>query len=100
MDHNDMIVDDIVLYSMATEIMNENKDNEPKSVEECRCRSDWFNWKDAIQAKFDSLSKCEVFGPVVRITDAVKLVRWIYPHRWAIDCMVVPTDEYSQYGNF
>ena len=39
---------------------------EPQSIEECRERHDWLKWKDAIIAELDSLTKRNVFGPVVQ----------------------------------
>ena len=45
--------------------MKESKDHEPKSIEECRRRQDWPEWKDTIQAELNSLVKREVFRPIV-----------------------------------
>ena len=42
---------------MALNIVNDNEDLEPKSVEECRQRDDWPKWKDAIEVELNSLSK-------------------------------------------
>jgi hypothetical protein len=39
---------------------------EPKSMAECRKRSNWFKWKEAIETELRSLSKRQVFGPVAR----------------------------------
>ena len=41
---NEMIVDDAFVYSVATNIMLSN-DIEPRSVDECWCRTYWSNWK-------------------------------------------------------
>ena len=38
---NDIIVDDIFAYNIANEIMQQDRDLEPKSIEECRERNDW-----------------------------------------------------------
>ena len=59
---------------MALNIVNDNEDLEPKSVEECRQRDDWPKWKDAIKVELNSLSKHEVFGPIVLTPDGVKPV--------------------------
>ena len=59
---------------MALNIVNDNEDLEPKSIEECRHRDDWPKWKDAIEEELNSLSKHEVFGPIVRTPDGVKPV--------------------------
>ncbi|KAM1716481.1 hypothetical protein EV2_024876 [Malus domestica] len=63
---NEMIVDDAFSYSVATDIMLSD-DIEPRSVDECRRRTDWSNWKQAIQVELDSLTKRKVFGPVILI---------------------------------
>ena len=54
------VVNDIFSYNIVVEIINYNEDPEHRTVEECRYRNDWSKWKDAIQAKLDSLSKLEV----------------------------------------
>ena len=51
-----------------------NEDPESKSIEECKNRKDWPKWKDAIQAELNSLSKREVFGPIVQTPKGVKPV--------------------------
>ena len=43
------IVDTTVVYTITLNIMNDNKDHELTSVDECRYRYDWPKWKDAIQ---------------------------------------------------
>ena len=47
---NKIDVDDIFAYNVALNIVNDNEDLEPKSVEECRQRDDWPKWEDAIEA--------------------------------------------------
>ncbi|KAJ9551943.1 hypothetical protein OSB04_015988 [Centaurea solstitialis] len=56
------------------------EDQEPKSVDECMHRKDWPKWKDAMQTKLNSLTKREVFGPVVRTPEGVKPVgyKWVF----------------------
>ena len=34
--------------------MYENKDLNPRTVEQCRCKNDWPKWKETLQAKLDS----------------------------------------------
>ena len=77
---NKIDVDDIFAYNVALNIVNDNEDLEPKSVEECRQRDDWPKWKDAIEAELNSLSKHEVFGPIVLTPDGVKPVgyKWVF----------------------
>ena len=38
---NDVVVDNIFAYNVATEIMQQDEDHEPKSVDECRQRNGW-----------------------------------------------------------
>ena len=76
---NEMIVDDAFSYSVATDIMLSD-DIEPRSVDECRRRTDWSNWKQAIQVELDSLAKRKVFGPVAPTPPRVKPVgyKWVF----------------------
>jgi hypothetical protein len=48
---------------MIAEILENNPD--PKTMAECKKRSYWNQWKDAIQAEISSLSKREVFSQVI-----------------------------------
>ncbi|WCJ38518.1 Retrovirus-related Pol polyprotein from transposon RE1 [Euphorbia peplus] len=75
-----IVVDNVFAYNIAIDILNENEDLEPTSVEECRNRDDWPKWKNAIQAELDSLSKREVFGPIVRTPKGVMPVgyKWVF----------------------
>ena len=76
---NEMIVDDALAFAVVTEIMLSD-DIEPRSVDECRRRADWSNWKQAIQVELDSLAKRKVFGPVVPTPPHVKPVgyKWVF----------------------
>ncbi|KAM2926381.1 hypothetical protein FF1_043752 [Malus domestica] len=49
-------------------------DIESRSVDECRRRTDWSNWKQAIQVELNSLAKHKVFGLVVLTPPHVKPV--------------------------
>ena len=73
-------VDDIFAFKIALESINDDEDQEPKSVKECAHRNDWPKWKDAMKAELDSLEKREVFGPVVRTPEGVKPVgyKWVF----------------------
>ena len=48
-------------------------------IEQCRERHDWLKWKDAINAELDSLTKRNVFGPVVQTPKNVNPVgcKWV-----------------------
>ena len=63
---NKIVVNNIFSYKIALDITRSNDNEyEPQTVDECQRRNDWLMWKEAIQAKLNSLSKREVFGPVV-----------------------------------
>ena len=74
------MIDNIFDYNVAIEIMQQGEDFEPKSVHECRQRNDWPKWKDAIQVELASLEKCEVFCPIIRTHEGIKLVgyKWVF----------------------
>ena len=59
---------------MASNIIRNDEDHKPQNMKECRHRNDWPKWKEAIQAKLNSLTKQEVFGPVVQTPENVKPV--------------------------
>ncbi|KAL0553874.1 hypothetical protein IC582_007778 [Cucumis melo] len=75
-----VVVDNIFAYNVAQNIIHENEDYEPKFVDECRNRKDWPKWKEVIQAELNSLTKREVFGPVVYTPKGVKPVgfKWVF----------------------
>jgi hypothetical protein len=50
--------------TMVVDILN---DPDSKTVAECKQRSDWIKWKEAVEAKLDSLRKREVFSNVIHI---------------------------------
>ena len=76
---NEMIIDDALAYAVAIEIMLID-DIKPRSVDECRRRTDWSNRKQAIQVELDSLVKHKVFGPVAPTPPHVNLVgyKWVF----------------------
>ena len=49
-------------------------------MEECLHRNDWSKWKEAMQAKLNSLTKREVFGPIVQTLENVKPIgyKWVF----------------------
>ena len=55
-------------------------DPEPKSMAECKQRSDWIKWKEAIKAELTSLNKRKVFGPVGRTPKGIFPVgyKWVF----------------------
>jgi hypothetical protein len=61
--HRKTTVVDIYFASKIADSLD--PDPEPKSMIECRKRSDWDKWKATIEAELRSLCKREVFGPAV-----------------------------------
>ena len=57
---------------MASDIISNDEDPKPQNVEECRHKNDWPKWNKAIQAELNSLTKREVFRPIVEIPEDVK----------------------------
>ena len=65
---------------MAYNIIRNDEDPEPQNVEECRHGNDWAKWKEAMQAKLNSLTKREVFRLVVQTLEDVKPIgyKWVF----------------------
>jgi len=61
-DRKAIVVD---IYFSESFAKNLHKDPEPKSMAECRKRSDWDKWKEAIDAELASLAKREVFSSMI-----------------------------------
>ena len=79
-DRNNIVINNIFAFQVASDIIRNDEDPEPRNVEECRHRNDWPKWKEAIQAELNSLTKREVFGPIVQTPEDVKLVayKWVF----------------------
>ncbi|RVX03802.1 Copia protein [Vitis vinifera] len=79
-DRNNIVINNIFAFQVAFDIIRNDEDPEPRNVEECRHRNDWPKWKEAIQAELNSLTKREVFGPVVQTPEDVKPVgyKWVF----------------------
>ena len=75
-----VVMDEIFAYSIATDIVYDENDVEPRTVDECRQRKDWPKWKDAIQTELKSLEKREVFGSITHTPRGVKPVgyKWVF----------------------
>jgi hypothetical protein len=61
-DRNTTIVD-LCFSTIITE--NFLNDPDPKTMVECKKRSDWNKWKEAIEAKLNSIKKRKVFFDVI-----------------------------------
>ena len=75
-----VVVNEVFFFAVATEILKEDDDHEPRSVDECRSKRDWSKWKEAIKVEFDSLAKRKVFGPIVPTPNDVRPVgyKWVF----------------------
>ena len=49
-DRRHTLVNNAFSFQVAKGIMQNNEDQEPQTVNECRIRHDWEKWKEAIQA--------------------------------------------------
>ncbi|KAM2222834.1 hypothetical protein ACFXTI_016937 [Malus domestica] len=81
-DQNEIIIDDMFAFVVATEIILSD-DIEPRSVDECKQRQDWPKWKDAIQVELNSLERRNVFGPVVQTPPGVNTMgyKWVFTRK-------------------
>lgn len=82
-DRKEIVIDDAFIYMVATEIEkgnDENNGDEPRSIIECRQRSDWPKWENAIKAELESLNKRGVFGPIVQTPKGINPVgyKWVF----------------------
>ena len=79
-DRRNTLVSNAFSFQVAKGIMQNNDDQKPQTINECRNRQDWEKWKEAIQAELNCLAKREVFGPVVPTPENVKPVgyRWVF----------------------
>ena len=69
-----------MVFQVASNIISNDEDPKPQNVEECRHRNDWSKWKEAVQAELNSLTKWEVFRPIVQTPEDVKPVgyKWVF----------------------
>ena len=63
-DRTKVVINKVFFFAVAIEILKQDDDHEPRSVDECHSKHDWSKWKEAIQVELDSLVKRKVFGPV------------------------------------
>ncbi|KAL6315188.1 hypothetical protein AAG906_037420 [Vitis piasezkii] len=47
-DRNNIVINNIFAFQVASNIIRNDKDPEPRNVEECQHRNDWTKWKEAI----------------------------------------------------
>ena len=67
-------------YFSATIAENFLNDPEPKTMAECQRRSDWNQWKEAIEAELASLRKREVFTSAIPTPPRIFPVgfKWVF----------------------
>ena len=77
---NNIVINNIFAFQVASDIIRNDEDLKPRNVGECLHRNDWPKWKKAIQAELNSLTKREVFGPIVQTPEDVKHVgyKWVF----------------------
>ena len=79
-DWNNIVINNIFAFQVASDIIRNDEDLEPQNVEECWHRNDWPKWKEVMHAELNLLTKREVFGPIVQTPEDVKLVgyKWVF----------------------
>ena len=79
-DRTKVVINELFCFAIATKILKENDDHEPRNVDECRSKNDWSKWKEVIQVELDSLAKRKVFGPVIPKPNDVKPIgyKWVF----------------------
>ena len=78
-DRNNFDVNNIFVFQVALDIIQNDDDPEPQNTNECRQRNDWPKWREAMQEELHSLIKRDVFGPVVQTPASIKPVgnKWV-----------------------
>ena len=79
-DQNNIVINNTFAFQVASDIIRNNEDLEPRNVEECRRRNDQPKWKETMQVELNSLTKRKVFGPVVQTPKDEKPVgyKWVF----------------------
>jgi hypothetical protein len=59
-------------------------DPDPKTMAECKQRSYWIKWNEAIETELDSLRKREVFSNVIPTPPRAHPVgfKWVFIQKW------------------
>ena len=80
---NNIVIYNIFAFQVASDIIRNDEDLEPRNVGECLHRNDWPKWKKTMQTKLNSLTKREVFGPIVQTPEDVKHVgyKWVFERK-------------------
>ena len=77
---SDITINNMLMFQVVMDIMRNDEDQEPQTVDECQKRNDWPKWKETIQIELNSLAKQGLFGPVIQTHDNIKPVgyKWIF----------------------
>jgi hypothetical protein len=78
LDRNTMVANSC-LSTMVADLLN---DPDPKTMAECKQRSDWIKWKEGIEAELDSLRKREVFSNVIPTPPRTYPIRFKWVFIW------------------
>ena len=49
-------------------------------MDKCWHKHDWLKWKETIQIELNSLTKWEIFGPILQTLEGVKPIgyKWVF----------------------
>ena len=61
-DRTKVVINEVFFFVVAIEILKEDDDHEPRSVDECRSKHDWSKWKEATQVELDSLATQSIWA--------------------------------------
>ena len=56
MDRNNIVINNIFAFQVASDSIRNDEDPEPRNVKECRHKNDWPKWKEAMQVELNSLT--------------------------------------------
>ena len=75
-----LFIENIFSFQVTIDIIRNDEDPKVETMDECQHWKDRPKWKKYIPKKLDSLEKWEVFRPVVRTPEVVKLVeyKWVF----------------------
>jgi hypothetical protein len=70
----------VVNSCFSTMVIDLLNDSDPKTMAECKQRSDWIKWKEAIEVEVDSPRKREVFSNVLHTPSRTYPVgfKWVF----------------------
>lgn len=69
-------MDNIFVYALTLDTINENYDYEPRSVKEYRRRNDWLKWESFFESELKFFKIWQVFGHIAMIPENIQHVRY------------------------